>query len=133
MAPATTSTEGCGVRIKWQTPRQTGGRAIQNYKVEVRGSAGNFYSLDSYCGGDTSTTCAVPMSSLTNYPYNLKKDDLIIVRVAAFNDKGYGEASAINSNGSRMLDVPSVVPVVSFVSRTARTIKIQWSDVLNSN
>jgi len=73
------------------------------------------------------------MSSLTNYPYNLKKDDLIIVRVAAFNDKGYGEASAINSNGSRMLDVPSVVPVVSFVSRTARTIKIQWSDVLNSN
>jgi len=28
MAPATTETEGCGVRIKWQAPRQTGGRAI---------------------------------------------------------------------------------------------------------
>jgi len=73
------------------------------------------------------------MSSLTNYPYNLRKGDLIVIRGAAYNEKGYGNPSTLNIAGARMLDVPNVVPVVAFVKRTARTIQISWTKVLNNS
>jgi hypothetical protein len=73
------------------------------------------------------------MSSLTNYPYNLRKGSLIAVRATAYNEKGFGAPSGPTTIGARMLDVPSVVPTLSFVKRTPRTITIKWTKVLDNN
>lgn len=58
------------------------------------------------------------MSDLTSNPFNYQFNDLIKVRITAFNSYGAGPVSAPNSVGARIRRVPDKMGAISVVSKT---------------
>jgi hypothetical protein len=56
------------------------GAVITGYNVELKSTG--VQSLNRHCN---SNPCSIPINILTGYPYNLRSNDLIQIRVAAKN------------------------------------------------
>jgi hypothetical protein len=67
------------------------------------------------------------MLTLTSSPYSYTLADLIIVRISAYNEKGWGATSTENSAGGAATAVPAQVLAPTRGSETAPTqIQIDW-------
>ena len=51
-------------------------------------------------------SCLVPMSDLVNTPYDLQYQDLVTVRVSAYNQWGWSSVSSVNTIGATVKVVP---------------------------
>jgi hypothetical protein len=114
LAPTTSidSTTG-GLAISWVAP-DARGDSITAYMIEILDKAGTTWSTDSSCDGTSSTVvsalaCVVPMTTLTASPFSYEFDDVVIVRVSAYNSFGYGSVSSSSSSstGAAIRGVPS--------------------------
>jgi hypothetical protein len=77
------------------------GSPIIDYSVEVRGKGTNSFFKIEMCGRKPEdVTCNVPLSILTQKPFNLKNGDQIIVRVSARNIKGNSLHSTFSPSGA---------------------------------
>jgi hypothetical protein len=74
--------------------------------------------------------CDIPLSILTDPPYNLVLGDLIQATVAAGNAQGYGEASQVNIEGGTVQTEPVKTQGLVFESGSSTTtaITISWTE-----
>lgn len=70
------------------------------------------------------------MATLMATPFSYVFDDLVVVRVSAYNSYGYGPASSPNTDGARIRVVPSPVPKpVEDPATTDKKIVVTWSAI----
>ena len=125
MRPANTRAEDCSVRITWEAPDSRGAPII-GYKVDIKGTDDQFYT-EASCGVSPAITyCVLPMEVLSAAPYLLQEGDLIVVTVAAQNEKGSGLASDVNPAGAT-LRTPHVMQIPELASKTDDSIRIRWA------
>jgi hypothetical protein len=125
MRSANTRAEDCSLRITWEAPDSRGAPIIA-YKVEIQGSDDQFYTEEECGVSPAVTSCFLPMEVLSAAPYLLQEGDLIVVRVAAQNEKGSGIASEENPSGAT-LRTPIVMQIPELASKTDDSIRIRWA------
>lgn len=81
-----------GLIISWSAPANRGS-AIDRYLIEIKDKAGTQWASSSECDGSNlvivaQRTCQIQMTTLTSSPFSYVYDDLIVVRIYAFNVKG---------------------------------------------
>lgn len=87
---------------------------------------GDFVTELTYCDGSSAgivatRTCAVPMSTIRTLTL-LPRDSLIRVKVRAFNAKGTGQFSEVNTAGATVETEPTNLSVVTIdVPSTSNT------------
>jgi hypothetical protein len=97
--------------ITWSAPVDHGS-PITAYLIEVRDKYVTAWTEDSSCDGSSSSvvsalSCEIPMLTLTSSPYSYELEDLIVVRVSAYNEKGWGSSSTENTAGAEARAVPA--------------------------
>ena len=101
-----------GVVITWTAPSARG-QAITAYKIEFANKAQTAWSEVATCDGSAPATrdalrCVVAMSTFTEATFGYLFDDVVYVRVKAYNSYGYGELSEpCDDTGARIRVVPS--------------------------
>lgn len=97
--------------ISWTAPAANS-YPITAYLIEIADSLSASWIADTtHCDGSSSTVmsnmyCVIPMSTLTTAPYSYVFDQLVVVRVSAYNARGWGSTSTPNSSGARIRRVP---------------------------
>lgn len=132
-APTTSiDSETGGVEIAWIAPDERGD-TITSYLIEIANKAGDSWTTHASCDGSLPSViealrCVVPMSALTQEPFNYVFDDLVVVRVSAANSFGFGAKSpASDETGARVRSVPSqMLPPTEDISSTDTTITLNW-------
>lgn len=121
------------VRIAWTAP-SSNYKTISAYLIEILDSAGtNFYEEATECDGSTSEIvsalyCDVPVSVLRASPYNLDVQDLVVARVSAYNERGWGAASDANAAGALIETEPTQMASPVRGSNTGvDQLEITWS------
>jgi hypothetical protein len=66
----------------------------------------------------SNTSISVPMSELTKKPFFLEKDDKIIARASAKNEKGIGKWSEASKNDSLVRVPPKPTQTLALKSKT---------------
>jgi hypothetical protein len=66
------------------------------------------------------------MEVLSAAPYLLQEGDLIVIRIAAQNEKGWGLASPVNPTGAT-LRTPHVMQIPELASKTDVSIRLRWA------
>lgn len=97
-----------GVVIDWLAPHD-GSQTITEYLVEIANAdGGSYFEEDTNCSGSDPSVhqCVIPMSALTQSPFNLSFDQLVVVRVTAVNSYGPSTPSLVNTQGARIRQVP---------------------------
>jgi hypothetical protein len=110
MATPLIQTDDCFLNLRWVSP-DSGGSDIQGYKLEIKNpDFAQYHSLDSYCGRmGQPTACQVPLSTLTMPPFNLRHNDMIYVRAAAYTSAGIGQFSSLSSANVRVNVINTVI------------------------
>ena len=103
--------------INWAAP-ENNGSPITMYQIHIRDKAGSQFLSHASCDGANSTivaatVCQIPMLTLTSAPFSYALGDLIVVRVAAYNEKGFGAPSTDNAAGGVAKTVPSAPAAVT--------------------
>jgi len=132
-APTTSiDSETGGIAITWTAPDERGD-TITAYLIEIANKAGDSWTTHTSCDGSSPSViealrCVVPMSALTEVPFNYVFDDLVVVRVSASNSFGFGVKSpASDETGARVRSVPSqMLPPTEDISSTDTTITLNW-------
>lgn len=114
-----------GLVISWVAPAAHGS-PITAYLIEVRDRVASQWIADSSCDGSDSAVvaaleCEIPMLTLTASPYSYTLADLIVLRVSAYNAKGWGPTSADNADGALATAVPEQPSAPARASETAPT------------
>lgn len=127
MATPLIQTDDCFLNLRWVAP-DSGGSDIQGYKVEIKNPDFELYhSLDSYCGRmGQPTACQVPLSALTMPPFNLRHNDMIYIRAAAYNSAGMGLSSALTSANVRVNVINTVISNFSILNQFEGTVNLGW-------
>jgi hypothetical protein len=100
------------VRIAWIAP-YANSATVDSYKILLLQSDGLTYSEDlPDCDGSNSTIisqqcCDIPMSSLTQAPYLLAYNALVVAKVQAHNAVGWSALSSANTIGATIQVAPS--------------------------
>ena len=97
-----------GVFIDWDEPHD-GNKSIHSYIIEIGDSElPQGWHEEGGCPGidESVTSCLVSMDVLTAAPFNLAFDDLVEVRITAFNSYGSSDTSEVNTDGARIRRVP---------------------------
>jgi len=97
-----------GVLIDWAAPHD-GSQAIEEYLVEIANddTSAWFEDTTNCDGADPSlTSCIIPMDVLVTGDYNLAFDQLVEVRVSAYNSYGFGATSTVNTVGAKIRQKP---------------------------
>jgi hypothetical protein len=81
------------------------GSVITGYDIEIK--ATGIQKLNNLC---SSNPCSIPVHTLTGFPYSLKRDELIQIRVAAKNKWGTGIPGEWNTSGARVVSKPNSIP-----------------------
>jgi hypothetical protein len=81
-----------GVKIEWTEPEWLGSN-IEAYEVEIADSLGSWYTELNDCDASSSQIisqkyCIIDMNTLVGSSFNLVYNDLVEVRVTAFNSLG---------------------------------------------
>jgi len=114
-----------GLVITWASPAAHGS-PVTAFLIEVRDRVASGWAAASACDGSDAAIlaaleCQIPMLTLTAPPYSYTLADLIVVRVSAYNAKGWGLTSADNTAGGLATAVPAQAPAPARASETAPT------------
>lgn len=131
---ATTPTE---VEVSWPLPNDHSS-VIQSYEILFMLANGDFAKELTRCDGTDATVvsarkCSVPMATLRTLTAR-PRDSLIRVKVRAFNAKGSGAFSEVNTAGATIETEPTNLSVVSIdVPSTSNTAtKVVWTALTGS-
>jgi len=125
MRSANTRAEDCSLRIEWTAPDARGAPII-GYNVEIQGSDEQFYGEEDCGVSSTIQSCVLPMGVLSSEPYLLEEGELIVIRVSAQNEKGWGLPSQVNPTGAT-LRTPHVMQIPELASKTDDSIRLRWA------
>lgn len=119
--------------ITWVAP-DSQNSPITKYKVEVRTkSTLSWYEDLTNCNGAnaiivSNTRCQIPMSVITGANLLYLANDLVTVRVSAFNLNGWGPTSSLNTVGALACTVPqTMAPPVRASGTGENEITLSWS------
>lgn len=114
-APSTVTTaydSNGDVVVTWVAPDDNGSD-ITAYYVVFADEAETTYTPHTSCDAwadstfVTTLTCTVSMNSLTAAPYSIPREDLISVKVQAYNSRGWGARSTVNTSGATAKTIPA--------------------------
>lgn len=90
-----------------------------------------FFEDETDCSGldPQVTQCLVPMTTLTADPFNLQFDQLVLVKAHSTNFFGVGPDSDVNTDGVRIMQIPSQMGPISVISKTETEITLAWSSI----
>jgi hypothetical protein len=102
--------------------------------IEILDHAGTAYHVETTeCDGSTSEIvaalyCDVPVSVLRASPYNLELQDLVVARVSAYNERGWGTPSDPNGSGALIETEPSKMESpIRGASTGVDQLDVSWS------
>jgi hypothetical protein len=131
---ATTPTE---VEVSWPLPNDHSS-VIESYEILFMLANGDFAKETTRCDGTlpavvSARKCSVPMATLRTLTAR-PRDSLIRVKVRAFNAKGSGAFSEVNTAGATIETEPTNLSVVSIdVPSTSNTAtKVVWTALTGS-
>jgi hypothetical protein len=107
MGIPTVSVSGTDVKVEWTYPNDHSS-TITKYEILFMKADGTFTTEITSCNGDllaASLSCLPPMTTIISIT-SLTVDSLIKVKLRAFNDKGWGEYSEINTSGATIETLP---------------------------
>jgi len=128
----TTTNSGANAVISWTAPKKNGS-TITSYTVTLRQLDGSYTEDTTNCDGSdstiiSSTSCTVPLATLTASPYSLTVGDSIFAKVVATNVK---DSSALSQAGSGAIIISSPNAPNSLTEdsndRSASTLGFTWS------
>ena len=126
------------VTVTWALPNEHSS-TITAYEVLFLKANGDYVTELTTCDGTDATVvlnraCTVPMSTIRTLTV-LPRDSLIRVRVRAFNAKGSGQYSEINTAGARIETEPTNLSVVSIdvPSTFNDQTKVVWTALTGSS
>ena len=123
MQAPTLRVEKCSVIILW-IPYEN----IHKYCVEVRGAdMVTFHSLDKFCGKSGMNSCQVPMEKLQGDPFYLHQGDEIITRIYTETHDNKRGPISIESEGVKLLTIPSEIATLTHLDKTQSSVKLLWS------
>jgi hypothetical protein len=130
MATPQIQTDDCYLNILWVSP-ESGGSDILGYQLEIKNPNFEQYnSLEGYCGRVPSrTTCQIPLVTLTLPPFNLKHNDMIYIRAAAYNSLGAGQASPLSSANVRVNVMNTDISNLAILNAFDGTVSLGWDDI----
>lgn len=100
------------VRIRWSYPTSDNHGAVTAYKILIRASDDTtFVENTTVCDGSRSTVissmaCVFPMTYLREGSYDLSQGDDIIVKVQAYNSRGWSDLSTASATGVTVRQQP---------------------------
>lgn len=125
------------VQISWPLPNEHSA-TITKYDIYFEKSNGDYAMELTACDGSDSTivsarSCIVPMSTIRSLTL-LPRDSLIRVKVRAYNARGTGQFSELNTDGATIETVPTNLMVVTLdVPSTSNTqTKVTWTALTGS-
>ena len=132
ISPAVVTIENIYVKIEWTAPASNGAE-ITAYKVLILASDNISWLEAPSCQHSDhllveNLFCYIPMSELTEPALSLAYNSFISVKVQAFNLRGWGSLSDVNTNGARV----EIVPVkndlpMNGVLTTETQIDVNWN------
>jgi hypothetical protein len=141
-APAAPSVEyvTSQVRIKWTYPTSDNHKAVTAYEIVILSSDGtNFYENTTACDGSrstiiASTACVFPMTYLREGSYDLVQGDDIIVKIRAYNSRGWSDYSTTSATGVDVRRQPHemITPSDDSVVTNQAQIKVDWDTTSTS-
>ncbi len=137
--PVATALVGTNVIVQWQA-FESKGRTITAYEVvfELADDI-NFVEIPLFCNGRDANvvktrTCYVPMLVFRLSPFYLIQNELIVAKVRAYNEKGWGPYNNENTNGLRVITEPHTMNTPQRASQTGPTqIEVSWSSLSTPN
>jgi hypothetical protein len=125
------------VTITWPEP-DAHSSAITRYEVLFLKADGGYAEETTHCDGSQATIvssrlCSVPMGSIRDLT-SLPRDSLIRVKVRAFNARGTGAFSEVNTGGASIETEPTNLSVVSIdVPSTSNVAtRVVWTSLTGS-
>jgi hypothetical protein len=118
--------------LDWTAPEDNGS-PITMYQVEIRDKVGVAWGSHPACDATTAalvaaTVCQVPMLTLTSAPYSYALGDLIVVRAAAYNEKGFGPMAPENTAGGTAKTVPAAPSAPTRgEATTPEQVEVEWT------
>jgi hypothetical protein len=110
--PPETSLSQANVVIEWQ-PANSEGSPVLGYFIEIFNPASSLWNVEeTYCQNIEGTSCEVPMNWFTSQ-HSYQFNELLQVRVSAFNEKGTSEPSAVSSGLEFARVAPEQVPALN--------------------
>jgi hypothetical protein len=100
------------VKIKWTYPTSDNNKAVTAYSITILTSDGqNFFENTTVCDGSRSTiiasmACVFPMTYLREGSYDLSQGGNIIVKVKAYNSRGWSDYSTTSATGVTVRQQP---------------------------
>lgn len=110
--PTTSYDSNGDVKVTWVAPGSNG-EDISAYYIVFADESETDYRTHADCDAwadstfVTTLTCTVPMNELTAAPYSIPREDLISVKVQAFNSRGWGPRSVVNTSGATAKTKPT--------------------------
>jgi len=130
-------TQPTEVEVSWPAP-DAHSSVITRYEILFLHANGDFAAELTRCNGTDATVvadrkCSVPMSTLRTLTAR-PRDSLIRVKVRAFNAKGSGEFSELNTAGATIETEPTNLSVASIdVPSTSNTAtRVTWTALTGS-
>jgi len=125
------------VQISWPLPNEHSA-TITKYDIYFEKSNGDFEMELTACDGSDSTivsarTCIVPMSTIRSLTL-LPRDSLIRAKVRAFNARGTGQFSELNTLGATIETIPTNLMVVTIdvPSTSNEQTTVTWTALTGS-
>lgn len=125
------------VKISWDLPNEHSA-TITKYDIYFEKSNGDYEMELTACDGSDATIvsnryCVVPMSTIRDLTL-LPRDSLIRVKVRAYNARGTGQFSELNTEGATIETVPTNLMVVTIdvPSTTNTQTKVTWTALTGS-
>lgn len=128
------STTG-GVKISWTSP-SSNYDTITAYNIEILDKANSAWSTETAnCDGSNSIIlanlyCIIPMTTLYASPFNLEYNDLVEVRISAYNQFGWSAESDTNTVGATILTEPQQMSIPRRGSSTTISqVQVEWDSL----
>lgn len=124
--------------LDWAAPEDNGS-PVTRYQIEIRDKVGSAFLSHASCDGTdaaivAATECSVPMLTLTSAPYSYTLGDLIVVRSAAYNEKGFGLIGPDNVAGGTAKTVPAApAPVFRGDATTPAQVQVNWTTLATTS
>lgn len=102
---------------------------MSSQEIEILASDGQYLPDTFNCPTIDMTvkSCILETSVLTNAPYNLQFDDLVVLRARTTNFYGTSNWSTLNTDGARIKRIPTKMGPISVIEKTETEITISWS------
>jgi hypothetical protein len=101
---------------------------FRRYKIQVRDRNGIFQPVNVHCQQyNRQVMCDVPMSILTQAPFNLMDGDVIMVQASALLRTGWSDFSKVSSGNSKVIGPPSAITnLKSYGESKSNEVSLIW-------